>query len=985
MGKRMVCWQTSARRFGVICGLCAFLLLGGIGARVQALAAAEEPKKSEETEEEKKKKEKPKEPPFKYSAWCAFRDYADVQKPPPTPNADPMRNDQSRPGSGQWGGYARHGKWISLVVELQNTTEKEEFNGTMRIRLDPTPESTETGEKPYTTRYRQEFQLPPVTTKRFNFSVLCPEYIFSQIQIDITTNGRTYTRYVSLNDLDANPKRPEELVVVVSEESGAFKFLLSKSRSNPDGTEEESGINRNVAVVRPLDLPERWHDLTLANLIIIDNPPREGFSDAQLEALEAYCQAGGHLLIGAGKDPSRLTAREGQKRSLADLAGVKVNGTAAVAQIDLLQPPYRGAGQDWTMPIVDVSLAPGVEHAYVSKNSGKEGYIEQVQRVVGLGSVTFLAFSLSDDQIQAWAGRQQIPLYILENFAHAPLFGLEDPNLESRMGSNVWGWPTEVEPTGPDRGTLFKLRKDVDESYTRDTPVETQSRRFVASFLLLFLLAAVPGNYLIFGWFKRREIAWLAVPLWAVGFSVAAYFIGYYGRVGKLTVNELCVVEAGPGQRLAVGRTFMGIYSPRRGQYRLAFGDENESAESLQAGPGHLIRDLRTRGITDVLPELDIVDVNGSMVIEDLLVQARSTRRLEINHRVDLNDGIHAKMEAKKVADGKTMYELTYRNGATRQLIGAALIHHAPDGLKGFPLGSLDARQLEPVVRAIPLTSDKAWMDISEAFFKDAPKFRYARGPDATDRGRAILEFLRARINVYGQTVLVGWFDGGILPVQVDGEEPGSSRGMTLVIVPFPAEIGATASRAARARRVTYSPDFDIIPATETWKKPVRGQPIKLAARGVEEGVMSFRVALSDDDLKSSAKRKLVVRFNLVVLDRRVLGQDDSYYAQYKGKAMLEVLERSGNQPRWTPLTCRTTAANTSEIDLSVGERSEVLTFEIPYTPSMATGRNLTFKVRMKDLKALGAGAELDSEWNLAVETIQMDLEGPGGIKAEQE
>ena len=79
------------------------------------------------------------------------------------------------------------------------------------------------------------------------------------------------------------------------------------------------------------------------------------------------------------------------------------------------------------------------------------------------------------------------------------------------------------------------------------------------------------GNYFLFGWFRRREIAWLAVPVWAATFSVIAYVVGYLGHTGKLTVNELSVGEMGPREDVGVARTFFGIYAPLRDDFQIEF------------------------------------------------------------------------------------------------------------------------------------------------------------------------------------------------------------------------------------------------------------------------------------------------------------------------------------------------------------------------------------------------------------------------------
>ena len=106
--------------------------------------------------------------------------------------------------------------------------------------------------------------------------MLCPETDFSSIEVNLTANGRSYTRFVTLHDLE---RPPEDLIVVVSEDAGAFSFLKPpRSRDEMQLPDDQTKF-REVAVVQPRDLPDRWCDLTMANLIVVDGPPREELTD----------------------------------------------------------------------------------------------------------------------------------------------------------------------------------------------------------------------------------------------------------------------------------------------------------------------------------------------------------------------------------------------------------------------------------------------------------------------------------------------------------------------------------------------------------------------------------------------------------------------------------------------------------------------------------------------------------------------------------
>ena len=87
------------------------------------------------------------------------------------------------------------------------------------------------------------------------------------------------------------------------------------------------------------------------------------------------------------------------------------------------------------------------------------------------------------------------------------------------------------------------LRERIDESLKYDSPVVIPDASRAAYFLLMYLLIAVPINVMTFSRLKRREYAWASGVFIAVGFTLAAYFIGYQGRAARLTVNQIGFVE----------------------------------------------------------------------------------------------------------------------------------------------------------------------------------------------------------------------------------------------------------------------------------------------------------------------------------------------------------------------------------------------------------------------------------------------------------
>ncbi|MGD0089859.1 MAG: hypothetical protein ABSE73_08050 [Planctomycetota bacterium] len=758
------------------------------------------------------KKEKIEEPPLKYSAWCAFRDLSDTRPP----RKEDPRKDYTRAAAEGWSGFARRGQWANIVLELKNTTEKTEYRGTASIEFDPVKEN-DRGEKPYQTHYRQEFDVGPQTVKQYSFSVLCPEDGWTgPVPVSITANGRGFdVRLVTLHDLDAGG---QDFVVVVSESSGAFRHLATKKGVDL-GLDESQQHERMVAVVEPQELPSRWHDLTLANLIVIDGPPREQLTGAQWEALKSYVQAGGQVLITAGKDPSRL------KGPVEDLAGITVRSMIEVSALDGGENEglnWKPRDPTWKLPMLDVSVSP--------KGSPKVRYslaarkVEMCSRSYGLGSVTFLPFSLSDPRLENWAGRALIPLKILEDARGRRLFvnTTADDEFGSVRPTGLGNpYPSRyIQPDAERHQTLMGLRHALDEAFAVHTAVQPPKNSMVLEFLLLYLLCAVPGNYLLFGWLRRREIAWLAVPVWAGTFSAIAYAVGYMGQTGELTVNEVSLLEAAAGQDVAMARTFVGLYAPRRGDYRIEFPQVKVSAEEtfdLQAGPGQLINPSWSEARGFDFPQLYLAEDGQRLTVEKLLVQQRSTRRLEIVHRARLGGGLDLTVRRSKNAEPDAL-DIDLHNNTGLTLYYPVYIHEG----KAYPLGATQDNVLPPGEgkKFLGLTASGG-VDPNQAFFGRMIVLSSAHGVLERTCATALNEYVRNQTGKFRQGLICAWVENekGILPVKIaegrrEAREP-KTRGLSMLLVPVTIKTDVSASgKLAGELKVSYVPNSN---ATGQW------------------------------------------------------------------------------------------------------------------------------------------------------------------------
>ena len=640
-----------------------------------------------------------------------------VDKPYVSPNApiDPD-NDHVRPGTSTLGGFGRRGQWAHVVVDLKNTTDPKDkgvFEGTTTIRLNHV-KPDDFSQTTFTTSYLQNFQVAPQTEKPYHFSIFCPELGWGgngRLQADIVTpGGRTYTRDFTLYDLD---QKNEQLIVVVSDQPGTFKYLgpRQKNRDEPDLMDAKEETGRQIASVSPSELPTRWHDLTLASLIIIDGPPAGGLSAAQWDALKTYAQAGGKILIMAGKDPNRL------KGAIEDLAGIVVRNSAELPSLDQFETKFPASAKDSALdmrvPIIEVS-APG---AGIVRRNSKTQIVEYAAKSYGAGMVAFIPFSLSDRMFEGWPERFTIPMNLIK--AEKNLFAINEDdsdgteNVPGTFNKNYPRYPYQQKRQMKQLG-LATLRNALDLSFSADTPVEIQAPRTVLWFMIVYLLCAVPLNYVIFLIIRKREAAWLMVPFWALVFTIAAYYIGYSGKTGAVTVNEVSVIEAGAGQNTGVGRTFMGVYAPRRADYQINFpalAPSGDEVYETDAAPSPLINTetLATRDYSDY-PYMQIREGGGGMKIEQILIQNRSTRRFEIQHRAWLGGGLDLKL-VNAASETAEHPNVTARNSVKRVGQRVKLIEH-PD-FDGIVFSSGPSHAGEDAL------TKRKWVEEGSVIYKD--------------------------------------------------------------------------------------------------------------------------------------------------------------------------------------------------------------------------------------------------------------------------
>jgi hypothetical protein len=315
---------------------------------------------------------------------------------------------------------------------------------------------------------------------------------------------------VALRTLDET----DRLYAVVGSAPSDFNFLADVEPSGGD------------AVVSHLNLewlPAESIGWEAIDALVLNDVDTTQLSLDQRQAMETWLSHGGHLVVGGGAGAARTAAGVG------DLLPVTVGGLETVGRLDALGAPVV----EGPFPVVETTLQSG--EALIEQ----DGLILMARRAYGAGTVDFLAFD---------AG--------LNPFART-----EDQQLF---------WENTIRITAREAWQLtvrdvYNARRAAASIPGLKAPSILQ----IMAFLLAYIILVGPVNYLVLRKLKRREWAWLTIPVVVIAFTGCAYVTGFQIRGRTPFINRLSVVYTPQNANRAQATELVGFFSPRRGAYEL--------------------------------------------------------------------------------------------------------------------------------------------------------------------------------------------------------------------------------------------------------------------------------------------------------------------------------------------------------------------------------------------------------------------------------
>jgi hypothetical protein len=322
------------------------------------------------------------------------------------------------------------------------------------------------------------------------------------------------------------------------------------------GGRERDPNGKPVVVVLPTieDLPAAWYGYEGVDTVIvatsttsIDGGLRPGAP--QIEALDSWVRQGGRLLLCAGSQADRIARPESPWSRF--LPG-RLKAMVGLHQTGQLET-YAGS----TIP-VPLGVA-GPDELRVPQLVDVKGVVELceadlpllVRTASGFGEAAFLATDLDQPPLLTWKGRRLLIRRLLDQPAAE---GEESGRSRPMMHQGFLD-------------TAGQLRK----SLNRFDGIQPTPFSLVVAMLLAYVALIGPVDYYLVRRVARRMVlTWVTFPLMIVAVSIAAYFLAWDLKGGRVRLHQVDLVDVNATTGLVRGTSWAELFSPKAEAYNLA-------------------------------------------------------------------------------------------------------------------------------------------------------------------------------------------------------------------------------------------------------------------------------------------------------------------------------------------------------------------------------------------------------------------------------
>jgi hypothetical protein len=411
-------------------------------------------------------------------------------------------------------GYYKAYGWLPVQITASNSGPA--LSGALRITTGGAPSGSAVA-------YTTPIELPTQSSKQVTLYVYLPTHS-NRLSLQLV-DGRGAVQQVVQTNLLRSLDPGSLLYGLVSSDGGRFTFLETVTAGRPSAA---------VANLTLAQLPELAAALAPLDLLIFHNVDSGQLTPAQRAAVTEWVSLGGQLVVTGGPGWQQTTAGWGDllpvaisgSRSVADLPGL-----AAWAELPLRDPgPYVAAV---------ASLRRG---ELLLQDDGLPLLARQSH---GRGAVYFLALDPALAPLRDWDGSPQLWAAVAAAAPELP------------------GWAA-----GFQRGYAASQAAQIIPGLT------LPSVWFIILFTLGYIVLIGPANYWLVRRLKRRELAWITIPVIILLVSAGTYLAGTRLMGRGLVLNELAVAFGHLESDTMRVHGLTTIYSPRRTSYDLVMPAE---------------------------------------------------------------------------------------------------------------------------------------------------------------------------------------------------------------------------------------------------------------------------------------------------------------------------------------------------------------------------------------------------------------------------
>lgn len=404
-------------------------------------------------------------------------------------------------------GYCKQGAWLPVRVTVAN--DGDDIEGILSAVTDSNSQVWD---------FSVEISVPSVSRKEWTL------YVFPlQGEDEIVVRLR-----------DGNTLIAQEVVPLTCVDRG--DMLLGVWAANPSVFNSQTAIR--LVAPRPAlvqidasDLPDRPLGLAMLDTLTISDVDTSSLTGAQQSALLTWVAGGGRLVVAGGPGWQKTGA------GLETMLPLLPTGTETLDGLDAI----AGFAQQEELPAGAAVAATGELQPGGEVILSQDGVPLIVSRPHGFGEIIYLAVDPALEPLRTW-------------------IGMED------LYSALLGRPPDT-PTWHDG---FKTWNEAEIAMNTVPGLGLPSAWLVCGFILCYIGVIGPLNFFVLRSLKKRELAWVSIPVLVLGFSGVIFLFGTNLVGSRPIVNRMSIVQVWPGEQQARLDALLGIFSPARGQYSLS-------------------------------------------------------------------------------------------------------------------------------------------------------------------------------------------------------------------------------------------------------------------------------------------------------------------------------------------------------------------------------------------------------------------------------